>query len=128
MTFLYLSSERRHFTSSVCLIEICERLCYYFWNCIGDLVNIGIIICSKNSNMRIRESRQFTHLMCNVVFLMINIAGAFRTQFHTDHSTYGLKEKQIIAIEKTHETNIYKKSHLIATTISSNTSMVDNFY
>ena len=59
---------------------------------------------------------------------MINIAGAFRTQFHTEHFTYGLKEKQIIAIEKTHETNIYKKSHLIATTISSNTSMVDNFH
>ena len=39
---------------------------------------------------------------------MINIAGAFRTQFHTEHFTYGLKEKQIIAIEKTHETNIYK--------------------
>ena len=59
---------------------------------------------------------------------MINIAGAFRTQFPTEHFTYGLKEKQIIAIEKTHETNIYEKSHLIATTISSNTSMVDNFY
>ena len=59
---------------------------------------------------------------------MINIAGAFRTQFHTEHFTYGMTEKQIIAIEKTHETNIYKKSHLIATTISSNTSMVDNFH
>ena len=79
----YLSSEKLHITSIVCIGEICELLCYYFWNSLGIASPYQY---PKKITVRAKKPHLVTHLIWNAVSLMTNKAGAWRRQRYTEHS------------------------------------------
>ena len=89
MPLLHSSSKVLRFKSSAWHDEISEFLCYYFWNGLGLVRFLNchdLEHCSKNSNIRARESRKVTYWMWNAVSLMMNNTWAFLNIPHSYES------------------------------------------
>ena len=67
---LHLSSKMLHLISRTGFYEIDEFLCYYFWNSLGDLINLGIPIPKLlqkklHKSSKIEPSHALLDVKCN---------------------------------------------------------------
>ena len=77
-----------YFPYLVCDLVICELSYCYFWNSVGDLVNLRIGLLqerSKNGNKSAHKHCQVTCLIWNAISLTMSQAGALSRQLHFEH-------------------------------------------
>ena len=87
---LHLSSKMLRFISRTGYDEIDEFLCYYFWNSLGDYINLGIPIPKLlqkklHKSSKIEPSHALLDVKCSF-FADVKKTEGLRILSHTEHS------------------------------------------